>query len=79
MNYIPIFIFIISYFIAFDVVSVSHTGSLYTLVVRGEREDAERGLSAFAPVFSEFLPLSLEEVFVREMEAVGYDFEEIIF
>ena len=63
---------------AFDVVSLGYTGSLHTLVVRGEREDIECGLSAFAPVFCEFLPLSLEEVFIQEMEAVGYDFEEII-
>lgn len=63
----------------FDIASLSHTGSLSTLVIRGERTEIERKLEALAPLFCEFLSLSLEEVFIREMEAVGYDFEEIVF
>lgn len=63
----------------FDLASLSRTGSLCTLVIRGERLEIERKLEAYAPLFCEFLSLSLEEVFIREMEAVGYDFEEIVF
>ena len=63
----------------FDLASLSRTGSLCTLVVRGEREEIQRRIEAYAPLFCEFLSLSLEEVFIREMEAVGYDFEEIVF
>lgn len=63
----------------FDLASLSRTGSLCTLVVRGERAELERKMEALAPTFCEFLSLSLEEVFIREMEAVGYDFEEIVF
>ncbi len=63
----------------FDVASLAHTGSLCTMVVRGEREVIEEKLQVLSPVFCEFLSLSLEEVFIREMEAVGYDFEEIVF
>ena len=63
----------------FQLVSVSRTGSLCTMVVRGDRAHIEKKLAALSPQFSEFLSLSLEEVFIREMEAVGYDFEQIVF
>ena len=63
----------------FDLASLSRTGSLCTMVIRGERHVVEEKIGVLAPMFSEFLSLSLEEVFIQEMEAVGYDFEEIIF
>lgn len=63
----------------FDLASVTHTGSLCTMVIRGDREIIEEKMNSLAPLFSEFLSLSLEEVFIKEMEAVGYDFEEIVF
>ncbi len=62
----------------FNVVSVSHTGSLCTMVVRGDRARIEKKIASLEPQFCEFLSLSLEEVFIREMEAVGYDFEQIV-
>ena len=62
----------------FNVVSVSRTGSLCTMVVRGERARIEKKIASLEPQFCEFLSLSLEEVFIREMEAVGYDFEQIV-
>ena len=30
-------------------------------------------------VFAEGVPLTLEEVFIHEMEAVGYDYNSILF
>ena len=62
----------------FDLAAISRTGSLCTLVVRGEKKEIEREMAALEPQFCEFLALSLEEVFISEMEAVGYDFEQII-
>ena len=62
----------------FNVVSVSRTGSLCTMVVRGDRARIEKKIASLEPQFCEFLSLSLEEVFIREMEAVGYDFEQIV-
>lgn len=61
-----------------DLLSVSRTGALCTLVARGERESLEKTLADYGYTFCEFLPLSLEEVFISEMEAVGYDFENIL-
>ena len=63
----------------FDLASLNRTGSLCTLVMRGERAAIEEKMGTLAPLFCEFLSLSLEEVFIWEMEAVGYDFEEIVF
>lgn len=62
----------------FNVVSVSRTGSLCTMVVSGDRARIEKKIASLEPQFCEFLSLSLEEVFIREMEAVGYDFEQIV-
>ena len=53
-------------------------GSLVNLVVRGGREETMQKLESLHPVFSEVLPLTLEEVFISEMEAVGYDIDSIL-
>ena len=51
---------------------IQRQGRLCVLTLRGERETLQRKLSAFTPLFMEFLPLSLEEVFILEMEDRGY-------
>lgn len=51
---------------------VQRQGKLCVLTLRGEREALERELSAMQPLFMEFLPLSLEEIFILEMEDRGY-------
>ena len=47
-------------------------GRLYMLTLRGDREQLEQKITALQPLFMEFLPLSLEEVFILEMEERGY-------
>lgn len=53
-------------------------GSLHTLTIRGDREELEKALEKADTVFSEILPLSLEEIFISETEVVGYDIKNII-
>ncbi len=53
-------------------------GRLHTYVVRGSREEAEAAFGAYSYVFFEILNLSLEEVFILETEAVGYDVKKFI-
>ena len=53
-------------------------GSLVNLVVRGDREEILQKLGAMNPVFLEALPLTLEEVFISEMEVAGYDIDNIL-
>jgi ABC-2 type transport system ATP-binding protein len=47
-------------------------GRLCLITLRGEREMLENELRKLDVMFMEFLPLSLEEVFILEMEGEGY-------
>ena len=47
-------------------------GKLRVLTVKGDREETMATVRAFRPLFAEILPLSLEEVFILEMEEQGY-------
>lgn len=67
-----------SAFDSFDLVTLRTQGSLVDFVARGTQEDILAKLSAMNPVFSELLPLTLEEVFISEMEAAGYDIDNIL-
>ena len=53
-------------------------GQLLMLTVRGTREELLRTVDAAEPVFSEILPLSLEEIFIGETEAIGYEVRDIL-
>ena len=57
-------------------VSLEKRGSLYTLVARGNEADISETLNKLKPVFVEFIPLTLEEIFIAEMEERGYEFDE---
>lgn len=61
-----------------DIVDVKNTGNLYTLVVRGNINDINSYINSLNPVFVQALPLTLEEIFISEMEAAGYDIDHII-
>lgn len=58
-----------------DVLNISRQGSVSTLIVRGDKEKSRALLTAKAPLLLETLPVTLEEVFIYEMEALGYAFE----
>lgn len=62
-----------------DIMQINRNGSLLNLVVRGTSADASEYLLSQGAVFAEGVPLTLEEVFIHEMEAVGYDYNNIIF
>lgn len=62
-----------------DVVSCENRGSLYMVTVRGSRETVEEFMELLNPVFYELLPLSLEEIFISETEARGYDIKTLLF
>lgn len=58
--------------LAFHPLRIQKQGRLYMLTLRGDRDTLEGALNALHPLFMEFLPLSLEEVFILEMEDRGY-------
>jgi ABC-2 type transport system ATP-binding protein len=55
------------------VMAMDVRGKFYTLIVRGSMEEIEEKLSPFRPAALEAVPLTLEEVFLYEMEVMGYD------
>ena len=63
----------------FHIVSESKRGSLYTAVIRGSREEIEKTALSAAPKYFEIIPLTLEEIFISEMEERGYDYSNVVF
>ncbi len=61
-----------------DMLEYMQKGSVATFIVRGDREDIKEQLQQMNPLVLDILPLSLEEVFIYEMEALGYAFKEIL-
>lgn len=62
----------------FDIISYSKKGKVANFIVRGDRDLTYSRLNSMKPLLLEILPLSLEEVFIYEMEALGYAFNEIL-
>ncbi len=54
-------------------------GSLLTVVARGTRQEILMSIEDKQPIFSEVLPLTLEEIFISETEVAGYDVKNLIF
>lgn len=67
-----------SSFEGLNVVNLRRQGKMITLTVKGDSKEIEEAIRAFNPVYMEMLPLTLEEVFISEMEAVGYDINNIL-
>lgn len=59
-----------------EILSYTQMGSVCTFIVRGDREATEARIRAMSPLLLDILPLSLEEVFVYEMQALGYTFSD---
>ena len=64
----------------FDGIDILHfvkRGSVSNIIVKGGREEIVARFNALHPVILDILPLTLEEVFTYEVEALGYDFSAI--
>ena len=60
----------------FSALKTERRGSLFTLVIKGEENEISEKLAVLEPSFTEFIPLTLEEIFITEMEEHGYDFDK---
>lgn len=60
-----------------DILHFSKRGSVSNIIVRGDREKIVEQINVLRPVILDILPLTLEEVFTYEVEALGYDFSAI--
>lgn len=61
-----------------NVIKYDNRGSLFTITLRENREKINAFMKEINPIFYEILPLSLEEIFISETEAKGYDFKNLI-
>ena len=58
-----------------EVVRYTKQGSVSRLIVKGDRDSIVNKLTSLNPILLDVLPLTLEEVFTYEMEALGYTFD----
>ena len=61
-----------------DILHYKKNGSVATLIIKGEEEALQKKLQAMKPLLLDFLSLTLEEIFIYEMEVLGYEFEEMV-
>ena len=59
-----------------EVLSYKKIGSVATLIINDKEQTSKEKLEKLEPIILDFLPLTLEEVFIYEMEALGYEFNE---
>jgi ABC-2 type transport system ATP-binding protein len=65
----------------FEVLHMSNTGRVYTLIVKGDPEEAKQALTANKEHLNivDILPLTLEEIFIYEMGGADYEVKDILF
>lgn len=62
----------------FKVMKSSHAGRVHSFVLRGKEEEIEQAFAAYRPLFIDFIPLSLEEIFIYEIGGEGYEIQNIL-
>ena len=55
------------------------SGRMHTVILQGDRDVLETRIRETAPVFTEFMPLSLEEIFINEMGGENDAIKDILF
>jgi ABC-2 type transport system ATP-binding protein len=63
----------------FEVLHMSNTGRVYTLIVKGDTKEVEAAVQSSGPLLVDILPLTLEEIFIYEMGGMDYEIKELIF
>lgn len=61
-----------------DILHMSNMGRVYTIIIRGDGMQIRKKLSVLNPLFVDFLPLTLEEIFIYEMGGNDYAVKEIL-
>lgn len=61
-----------------DMLHYTKHGSVANIIVRGDKEQVISSIRKHNPVILDVLPLTLEEVFTYEMEAIGYCFDDVL-
>lgn len=56
-----------------EILHFSRTQSIYHIIAKGEEADIRAALEPFHPIVADMIPLTLEEIFIYELEVLGYD------
>ncbi|MDE5853850.1 MAG: ABC transporter ATP-binding protein, partial [Ruminococcus sp.] len=60
-----------------EILHFERSQSIYYIIAKGEMNELEEFFAPKKPVLLELIPLSLEEIFIYELEVLGYDSSEI--
>ncbi len=61
-----------------ELIGLHWSGSLATFVIKGTEDDVKSTIRKISGDYFELIPLTLEEIFIHEMEGSGYDVTQII-
>lgn len=61
-----------------NVINLWQNGNIFNLTIRGTEEEFMPKLNALNPAYVSAMPLTLEEIFICEMGAAGYDINSIL-
>ena len=61
-----------------DVLHQSGSGKLKTLIIRGNAQEIEDRINLAHPLFTDMVPLTLEEIFIYELGGANYEVKDII-
>ncbi len=67
-----------SVFDKLQVMKIERAGSLLQLVVKGNQDEIMQFINSLGPLYAECIEPTLEEVFVYELEVIGYDIKNIL-
>lgn len=62
---------------AIEVLHTENVGSIMNIIARGDRSAIRAEIEKFSPKLYDEIPLNLEEIFVYEMEVLGYDSKKL--
>lgn len=60
-----------------EILHFEKSQSVYHIIVKGDTELVKKKIQEKNPVVLDIIPLSLEEIFIYEMEVLGYDFNSL--
>lgn len=61
-----------------NTINVWRNGNIFNVTIRGTEEEFMPKINELNPVYVSAMPLTLEEIFISEMEAAGYDINSIV-
>ena len=67
-----------SFFEEINVINLWRNGNIFNLTIRGAEDEFMPKLEERKPLYISAVPMTLEEIFISEMGAAGYDAENII-